>query len=360
MQGGVEIIDGQAKIVFDKTKEARITPRYNIRAHFDSVRDMHFVSSHQIIASVSEDCQVKLWNISNIHKLLEDTGSSLQPYFTLRGHCGPIFSITGPSALTYEQTVKKNFSPGSNNVESVEKHIEELKKDMENYDKNCKDQKEKSQKLERLLFTAGQEGNIKVWNLPKFEKDDKFPTTYGRSFQVGSLDDKENQSYLQLKYHPYLHLLLAVKSDSTLQVWDCYEIADNALEYNQENAQESKENFCNLDKPARESLYALQDGTKPQVSCCSWLYTDNNLFVVGYESSHVVFYDQSQGISDLNISHTQLLNEQDPSAIRCIESNQFTPVIAVGHDNGTITLFDYSAKQTLLTKKVENESIKSI
>jgi hypothetical protein len=40
-------------------------------------------------------------------------------------------------------------------------------------------------------------------------------------------------------------------------VWDCYEIADNALEYNQENAQESKENFCNLDKPARESLYAL-------------------------------------------------------------------------------------------------------
>ena len=155
VQDGVEIINGQAKIVFDKSKEQRVMPRYNIRAHFDSVQDIHLVSSHQIIASVSADCQVKLWNINNIHKLYEDTSSALQPYFSLRGHIGPVFSVTGPSALTYEQTVKKNFTPGSNNVESVEKHIEELKKDMESYDKKCKDQKEKSQKLERLLFSAG-------------------------------------------------------------------------------------------------------------------------------------------------------------------------------------------------------------
>ena len=77
MQGDVEIIDGQAKLVLDKSKEQRVTPRYNIRAHFDSVRDIHFVSSHQIIASVSEDCLVKLWNINNIHKLFEDTGASI-------------------------------------------------------------------------------------------------------------------------------------------------------------------------------------------------------------------------------------------------------------------------------------------
>lgn len=104
---------------------------------------------------MSEDCQVKLWNIKNIHKLFEDTGSSINPFFTLRGHIGSILSVTGPAALTYEETVKKNFIPGTNNVESVEKHIEELKKDMESYDKKCKDQIEKSQKLERLLFTGG-------------------------------------------------------------------------------------------------------------------------------------------------------------------------------------------------------------
>ena len=74
MQGGVEIIDGQARLVADKSKESRVAPRYNLRAHFDSVRDIHYVSTHQFIASASGDCLVKLWNISNIHKLFEDTG----------------------------------------------------------------------------------------------------------------------------------------------------------------------------------------------------------------------------------------------------------------------------------------------
>lgn len=81
---------------------------------------------------------------------------------------------------------------------------------------------------------------------------------------------------------------------------------------------------------------------------------------MGYESSHVAFFDTSQGISDLTINHSQILNQEETSGIRCIDAHQFSPHIAVGHENGTITLFDYSAKQVLHTKKVDNESIKSI
>jgi hypothetical protein len=45
--------------------------------------------------------------------------------------------------------------------------MEELKKDMKTYEKKCQDQRDKSLKIERLIFTAGEEGSIKAWNLPK-------------------------------------------------------------------------------------------------------------------------------------------------------------------------------------------------
>ena len=54
------------------------------------------------------------------------------------------------------------------------------------------------------------------------------------------------------------------------------------------------------------------------------------------------------------------MSESDPSGVRCIDAHQFSPNIAVGHENGTITIYDYSVKQVLMTKKVEGERVKSI
>lgn len=67
--------------------------------------------------------------------------------------------------------------------------------------------------------------------MPKFDKDDKYPSTDGRSFCVGLLNDGNVEPYWSLKYHPFMHLLLAIKSNNLIQVWDCYELTDFALEY---------------------------------------------------------------------------------------------------------------------------------
>lgn len=38
--------------------------------------------------------------------------------------------------------------------------------------------------------------------------------------------------------------------------------------------------------------YAFEnDGKNPAPTCCSWLPTDSNLFVVGYKSSHIAIFD---------------------------------------------------------------------
>ena len=50
-----------------------------------------------IIATVADDSQVKLWNLKNIQKQFESEKGQLESFATLRGHAGSLTSITGPS-----------------------------------------------------------------------------------------------------------------------------------------------------------------------------------------------------------------------------------------------------------------------
>ena len=84
------------------------------------------------MASASDDCQVKLWNIKTIQKDYETSNGFLEQFMTLRGHTGPLMSITGPKQSS-------------------------------------------DSKVEKLLFTAGSEGAIRVWNMPDQSIDEKYP-----------------------------------------------------------------------------------------------------------------------------------------------------------------------------------------
>ena len=97
--------------------------RYELRSHMDSVRGTQFMPAVDALATVSEDCMVKLWNLTELERKASESGASLEPYLTLRGHTGPLFAIAG-----------------STNPNSA-----------------CKN----------MLFTGGIEGVIRVWSLPK-------------------------------------------------------------------------------------------------------------------------------------------------------------------------------------------------
>ena len=90
----------------------------------------------------------------------------------------------------------------------------------------------------------------------------------------------------------------------------------------------------------REFHFDLEDGKKPTPTCCSWLLTDSSMFVVGYETSHLVFFEHGTG----NVESSSKLDEADSSAITCITAHYFSPQLAVGHESGLITIYDYSLK----------------
>jgi len=46
--------------------DAKVQVKCEIRAHFDGVNCMHFAENVEVLATVSQDCTVKLWNTKNL------------------------------------------------------------------------------------------------------------------------------------------------------------------------------------------------------------------------------------------------------------------------------------------------------
>lgn len=218
----MEVVDGQASILKENKEESKsdvqgvgskfIKAKYNVRAHFDAVRCMHYSQSLQVLATASEDCQIKLWNVKNIQKDYQNTNQFLESFATLRGHTGPIFTITGPN-------ISDNAKTG------------------------------------RLIFTGGSEGVIRAWNMPLLQKDEQYPMTNGKSFCVGIWSDNIAEPVWQLQYHPFTDYLLSIKSDNIIQVWDCNEIAKSSENYDETKF--SSANVSKNDQPFKEYVFEV-------------------------------------------------------------------------------------------------------
>lgn len=117
--------------------------KYQMRSHMDIVRGVQFVGEIDSLATVSEDCTVKLWNLKGIDQANQDTDGNLEPYITLRGHTGPLFAVTGGHPVH-----------------------------------------------KKAIFTAGLEGVIRVWNLPAINEVNQFGDTFdGKNYCIGAWSD---------------------------------------------------------------------------------------------------------------------------------------------------------------------------
>lgn len=117
----------------------------------------------EILATVSEDCMVKLWSLDDIDSKYARSNGNMEPYLTLRGHTGPLLAVTG---LSEDQKTAKN---------------------------------------KNLLFTAGDEGCIRVWDVPAISEVNEYGDTFdGRNYCVGVWQDENNREAIWgLSYHPF-------------------------------------------------------------------------------------------------------------------------------------------------------------
>ena len=101
---------------------------------------------------------VKLWDVDKI--LSPDPSEPIEPYFTLRDHFGPIFTLTGNQLPTQENGFEDN-----------------------------------------LVLTAGSEGIIRVWYIPSPEEISELPDmdSLELSYAIVTAHD---ETIWDLQYHP--------------------------------------------------------------------------------------------------------------------------------------------------------------
>lgn len=88
-----------------------------------------------MMVSVSEDCMVKLWDVKGLKPDLD----YIEPLHTFRGHSSSLFAVTSNRANIPDET---------------------------------------------LIYTAGKEGVIRIWKVPK-RSNEPYPVTNGENNCVG-------------------------------------------------------------------------------------------------------------------------------------------------------------------------------
>ena len=107
-------------------------------------------------------------------------------------------------------------------------------------------------------------------------------------------NDGIKEPYWNIDYHHFLPLVVAVKANSKVQVWSCSDVLEKAESYNFSDVKKCQEDFIKSDKPMNQ--YELEVNEKVQsATCAKWLATDTEMFVAGYESSHIAFFNYKTG-----------------------------------------------------------------
>mmetsp|Transcript_24537 Transcript_24537/g.24133 ORF Transcript_24537/g.24133 Transcript_24537/m.24133 type:complete len:162 (+) Transcript_24537:866-1351(+) len=112
---------------------------------------------------------------------MEQDGN-LEPYVTLRGHTGPLFTMCGSRSGAQDG-------------------------------------------MERVIYTAGSEGTIRVWHVPLLHEVNQYGDTYdGKNYCIGEWSDDTNEPIWDIKHNPYQNMLLSVSASNQVFLWNTNQV----------------------------------------------------------------------------------------------------------------------------------------
>ena len=295
----------------------KLTKFAELKSHFDEVRKLVYLENINSLISVSEDCLIKVWSMENI--MYNNQNDDITPYLNLRGHTGPIFSVTH----------------GKDN----------------------------------LIYTAGNENLIRIWNiLPSSEINFLHSNDEINKLNLGYFqkNDNEKEIYWDLKHHPNENLLISLSSTGKINFWETNNYENLVQSFNQ-----GKTNWYKSHKYKR-SCYINDENAIP--TCCEFMPQDNNKLLIG-------FNDVTLSLLDINknsfISHYNLFNNSNYKKnnsrnidrllfqLNCISCYESIPCAFTGLEDGFIKLIDFrnnipsTSINNIYSKENISESIKA-
>ena len=270
-----------------------------LRSHFDEVRKLTYLPEMNSLVSVSEDCLIKVWSLNNLFS--NSQYKVLEPYLTLRGHTGPLYCT------------------------------------------------EKGKEGSSIIYTAGNEGLIQIWNVPKQEDVQQYgPSETLFNLNVGFYQKSEEGEIIwDLKHHPSSDLLVSLSSDTSINFWKTTTVEDYVQAFTSENF---NENWL-ISTKSKKANY-LGNGEYAIPTRCDFLKTENNKMVIGFNDATVSIMDVETGAFTL---HYNTMTQQGAkvnkvlSQPNCFALSNSLPLIYTGFEDSSIKVIDLRYKDGVVT-----------
>ena len=271
-------------IIDEKTAKKSWELKTALKSHMDAVRSLHFAQKEGILATASEDCLVKLWDISQYENFNENV--QCEPYFSLRGHKKPILSMTG------------------NQVGE-----------------------------EQLIYTAGEEGIIRVWELLPPKEVNNFGSAPDRGYCVG-VWSSHSECIWDLKHHPVDGLILSASADGIVKLWKTVDTMTSI-----ENWKSGKSSASLL----KNFTFPCSDGENFHIpTCTAWLTVELNSFLVGYTTPYLNVFDKQTGKPSI-IKFVKDNEAEKIHQINCIVASNASSLAVCGHEDKHLRFFDINS-----------------
>lgn len=264
-----------------------------LKFHLDVIRKISYMPDLGLLASVGEDCLLNIWSVANLS--YRSIHADIEPLVTFRSHTGPLFSL-------------ETFGD--------------------------------------LVYSAGNEGIIKVWKVPK-EKD---ILPFGDVESLFNCNiaylQRTNEVVWDLKHHKTKPLLCAMCSDGLTYLWKTLTVEDYI-----DHLAEDK-----LDILYINSVRHPKEDKILNPVCGGFLSCDDNILAIGYT-------DGSIGYLDVNrTSFTQSLHEQkkQESQVNSICSAPSVATFYAGYEDGSMRIFDYRTNTAFNPINAHSDAVTSI
>jgi striatin 1/3/4 len=253
-----------------------------LKSHMDSVRGVYFTAKEGILATASEDCMLKLWDITAYESMSDS--SCIEPYLTLRGHTGPVFALTGATV-------------GS----------------------------------EQLLFSAGSEGAIRVWELIPGSDSDMFGPSSEQNWPIG-VWLSHTECVWSLAHHPADSLLLSAGADGIVKMW---RTMDKSSCIEQMRASRTSANLL------QSYTFPASEDTFHTPTACAWVPTELNSFLVGYSSPFLAIFDKETGKPTLMKFSSD--SAEGASQVNSLAVSPVSSLAITGHEDKHVRFFDVNS-----------------
>ncbi|EGZ29939.1 hypothetical protein PHYSODRAFT_470692 [Phytophthora sojae] len=285
--------------------------KVKLSGHMDGVRALAFHPTEPMLVSGSEDCTVKVWNLSSVASgPPSQRATEVDSVVTMRTHMQSVLSLAVFSAENYP-----DCPPGRSGA----------------------------------FASAGRDGALHLFHLPSTENDKPEPHTYEEyeGVKVHSIKDAHDDAIWDLHAHPLSNVLFSAGADAVVRTWGVT-------------------SEMTLQGELRCAAKTNTNGTGPNIrgflvpTSVQTMLTDPKTCVVGYTNGSIAQFDYA---AERVIQLTRAIDVDTKGRggqVNKLAVHPTMPIAIAAHQDRKIRMYDMRAGECVGSLTAHQDSVTSL